>query len=118
MDRETLLALLTLIFLLLLVVTVLRIIIRIIKWILRGIWRILTGKKPENDLTKSDDWLIRAQAKQEIRFQNSMPPILPETKAQKKTFKEKRREKKGQSPTGWTFNEETQMWDPPKKLRK
>lgn len=118
MDRETLLALLTLIFLFLLVVTVFRIIFRLIKWIFGGIWRILTGKKPENDLTKSDDWLIRAQAKQEIRFQNSMPPSTHEAKPQRKTWADKRREKKGISPTGWTFNEETKMWDPPKKLRK
>ena len=57
--------------------------------------------KPIKDLTNSKDWLTRAQARQEIRFRNSMPP--KQTKV---------------SETGWTFNEETQLWEPPEHLKK
>lgn len=86
--------------------------IKIIKAIFRFIFSLFKSEK-KSDPTQSEDWLTRAQAKQEIRFQNAMPPIQSERKPIKRTLKEKRRMRKGLSPTGWKFNEETKKWDPP-----
>lgn len=66
----------------------------------------------------ANDWLTRAQAKQAIRIQNSLPPLKAEAKPPKKTLREKWNLKHGRSETGWTFNEETQLWEPPKTLKK
>lgn len=107
--------------LLLLIFAIIRGIFRVIKWFFRTLWHILTGSRRQNvhvDYTQSGDWLTRSQARQEIRFKNSLPPLLSEAKPLKKTRKELRNERKGLSPTGWKFNEETQMWEPPKKLKK
>lgn len=121
MDRETLLAILELIFLFLLVISVFRIIFRLIKWIFRGIWTILTGRKPKKDLTKSNDWLTRSMAKQEIRFQNAMPPILEEKKSffrrkkpKKKTVPEVQVKedpnKKFENNPDWKWDEKNKLW--------
>lgn len=62
-------------------------IFRLIRWVLRSVWYLLTGKRTRrNDPLKSEDWLVRAQARQEIRFQNSLPPLKPEIKSKKKSF--------------------------------
>ena len=114
MDRETIIALVVLLLILVLAIKIIRGIFQIIKWILKSIRFIFTGRRAE-DPTPSNDWLTRAQAKQEIRFNNSLPPLRSEAKPQKKTFREKWNEKHGRSATGWTFNEETQLWEPPRK---
>lgn len=80
-------------------------------FLIKRIFRIGSRRRARQD----DYWLNRAQARQEIRFQNSLPPLAGEAQPLKKTRKERRNERKGLSPTGWKFNEETQMWEPPKK---
>ena len=114
MDTNTLAALIFLIIIIIIALQFIRGVFRILK----GIWILLTGGKKTKDPRQSEDWLVRASARQEIRFQNLMPPSTHEARPQRKTWADRRREKKGISPTGWTFNEETKMWDPPKKLRK
>ena len=95
-----------------------RTIFHIIKWFFSAIWYLLTGKKREVERKKSDYWLDKAQARQEIRFENSLPPLKQKAEPLKKTFREKRNERKGKSATGWTFNEETQLWEPPKNMKR
>ena len=106
-----------LIFLIIIIIIVLQLIRGIFR-ILKNIWILLTGGKKSKDPRESEDWLVRATARQEIRIQNAMPPSTHEAKPQRKTWADKRREKRGISPTGWKFNEKTKMWEPPKKLKK
>lgn len=106
-----------LLIIILVAVFVLRTIFRIIKWIFQTIRSIFTGKRSYDNPLNSNDWLTRAQAKQEIRFKNALPPLRSEAKPRKKTLREKWNLKHGRSETGWTFNEKTQLWEPPKKLR-
>lgn len=75
-----------LLLIIIIIVLVIRLIVRFISWIFRSIWYLLTGKQRKtNDALNSRDWLTRAQARQEIRFQNSMPPVLAsEMKSKKK----------------------------------
>ena len=62
---------------------IVRFIIRILKWILG----LLFGRNRTADRLHSNDWLTRAQAKQEIRFQNASPPLLPKKQPQKKKWR-------------------------------
>ena len=96
---------------------ILRSIFRLIIRIFKGIIHLFTGKK-ENAL-ESEDWLTRAQAKQEIRFQNSLPPLLPQQKPQKKKKRLFKRKGEGETwyPSGWTLNEETGLWEPPDYMK-
>ena len=77
-------------------------------------------KKKRKDLTQSDDWLTRAQARQEIRFKNSAPPQYNRSQPATKKSKAKGRKKQDRTwyPSGWVFNEETQLWEPPDYLSK
>lgn len=96
---------------------VVRSIIRMIFRIIKGIWHLFAGKRA--DPTQSNDWLTRAQAKQEIRFKNSLPPLLPQQKPAKKKRKMswKNKEEKTWYPTGWTLNQETGLWEPPDYMK-
>ena len=71
------------------------------------------------DPLQSNDWLTRAQAKQEIRFQNASPPLLPKKQPQKKKHRFPWQKEPGRDwyPTGWTFNHETGLWEPPDYLK-
>ena len=119
---QIILSLTVLILFVMFVVFVTKTIFRIIGWILKQIWYALTGKKRYKDPTQSDDWLVRAQARQEIRFQNASPPLLSETKSKKGTVQQQRNKTPKHEPkwypSGWVFNEETQLWDPPDYLCK
>lgn len=86
--------LITCIVIIMFIFKVIHLIFRIIRWFFRSIWYLLTGRKRQSDPIKSDDWLTRAQARQEIRFQNSLPPLLSETKPKRKGWRAKREEKK------------------------
>ena len=68
-------------------------IIAIITWIIKTIWYAGRGKK----YRKSDDWLIDAQERQNRRYEYS-DPVVPK-----------------KYPTGWTYNEKKQKWEPPRK---
>ena len=105
--------LLVIIIALLIVRAIFRTLIRIMK----GIWNLLTGRR-KNPLN-SEDWLTRAQAKQEIRFQNSLPPLLPKQKTQRKKhrFPWQQEEGKDWYATGWTLNKETGLWEPPDYMK-
>lgn len=84
-------------------------------WLIKRIFRIGSRRKHR----KSDEyWLNKAQTRQQIRFDNATPPIQNKAQPLKKGFWQKRNERKGKSANGWTFNEETQLWEPPRKLRK
>lgn len=89
-----------------------RTVFRFIKWVLRSIWGLLTGKRKRGNPLESDDWLTRAQARQEIRFENSLPPILPK----QKPHKHRKQKNTARYPSGWTLNQETGMWEPPDYL--
>ena len=93
---------------------IVRFIIRILKWILG----LLFGRSRTTDRLHSSDWLTRAQAKQEIRFQNASPPVLPKKQPQKKKWRPFQKKRLGKTwyPTGWTLNEETGKWEPPDYL--
>lgn len=94
---------------------------KFLRWSIQSIWYILTGRgedKVINKNGKNEDWLTNAQARQNIRFENSLPPLKQKAEPLKKTFREKRNERKGKSATGWTFNEETQLWEPPKNMKR
>ena len=112
-----------LILILILIVKIIGGIFRFIKWILKSIWSLITGKHTQ-DLTQSDDWLIRAQARQEIRFQNALPPIQRTQKPNKRVSTKKNITKKFEtekgyfSPTGWYFDKEKGEWIPPDYLVK
>ena len=117
-TNESLIKYLSIALFIAIVIFIAKAILATIKWLFRSLRFLFTGKSERKDPLKSKDWLTRAQARQEIRFQNAMPPLLSKATPQKKSFISRMREKKGKSPTGWTFNEETQLWEPPKKLRK
>lgn len=96
------------------IILLVRSIFRLIKWLLNSIWCLLTGKRIRKNPLESDDWLTRAQARQEIRFENSLPPITPKQKPRKHR---KRHEKNvTRYPSGWTLNQETGLWEPPDSL--
>ena len=109
---------LILILAILIAVFLLKTINKIIKGIFRAFRFIFTGGKKKEDPTSSKDWLTRAQERQEIRFNNSLPPLRSESKPQKKTIKQRWNLKQGRSENGWTFNEETKLWEQPKNLKK
>lgn len=119
-SKEILMSIVVLVLFIMFIVYATKAIFRILWWILKKIWYLLTGKEAKKDLRDSDDWLTRAQARQEIRFENSAPPQYnrsqPETKKSRTTGKKKQ----GQTwyPSGWVFNEETQLWEPPDYLSK
>lgn len=94
--------------------TIFRLIIRAFK----GIIHLFTGKR--KNALESEDWLTRAQAKQEIRFQNSLPPLLSNQKLQKKRKRLFKRKGEGETwyPSGWTLNQETGLWEPPDYIKK
>lgn len=90
-------------------------IVRFIFRILKGFWNLLFGRRKRSDPLQSDDWLTRAQAKQEIRFKNSLPPLLPKQQPRKKRKRLFKRKGEGETwyPSGWKLNEETGLWEPP-----
>lgn len=96
---------------------ILRGIVRFLIRLLKGIWNLLFYRGKERDPLHSDNWLTRAQAKQEIRFQNALPPLLPKQQPKKK----KRFKRKGEGetwyPSGWTLNQETGLWEPPDYMK-
>lgn len=98
----------------------------IITWVVKKVWYAGSNKreKKKREDTESDDWLTRAQARQEIRFQNASPPITnTQTRAQKaRKYKPKGKynsadEGRTWYSTGWTLNEETGKWEPPDYLK-
>lgn len=101
-----------------LIYIVIRTIFRIIKWILRSIWSLLTGKRKYEDPLQSKDWLVRAQARQEIRFQNSLPPLTSKPQKYIKPVFKKRKENKKWYPTGWYFDEQKGEWVAPDYIQK
>lgn len=117
-QLTTLIAIVVLIVLLYLVFLILRTIFRIIKWLFRSIRYLFTGKRYYVDPLHSNDWLTRAQARQEIRFQNSLPPLLSQAKPPKKQAKAKRFKEKLWYPTGWYFDEKTGLWTAPDYINK
>ena len=90
---------------------------RVIKWIYQVIIWIFSGFRSNKKPGKSKDWLSQAQERQEIRFRNASPPVQEKAKKRRKTWLERSREVRGLSSTGWKFNEETQLWEPPKRLK-
>lgn len=105
---------------------ILRNILRGILFVVKTLLEIVTGalglfpsRHKTFDPLQSDDWLTRAQAKQEIRFQNASPPLLPKKQPQKKKRKLpwQREEGRGWYSTGWTYNDETRLWEPPDYLK-
>lgn len=70
---------------------ILRGIVRFLIRLLKGIWNLLFYRGKERDPLHSDNWLTRAQAKQEIRFQNALSSIASEAATQEeKAFQTKR----------------------------
>ena len=122
-EKELLVGIIALVILIWLVVTILKTILKIIKWILKNIWSLFTGKQTQ-DLTHSNDWLIRAQARQEIRFQNAAPPLQnkpltrKETRTKRNNMKKYETEQGYFSPTGWYFDKERGEWIAPDYLVK
>ena len=57
---------------------------------------------------QSDDWLIKAQQRQIDRYDH-----IPSHNQKKSNGRKK---EPSWYPTGWTFNEKTQLWDPPDYL--
>ena len=127
-NTAILVGLITFVIYILVIFLIIRTIYRIIRWFFRTIWSMLTGKKRKADPLNSDDWLIRAQAKQEIRFQNALPPMPSKTK-KRKTRKERKAEAKWQAEMeaarqkaiaeerakfannpNWKWDEEKQLW--------
>lgn len=92
------------------IILLVRSIFRLIKWLLTSIWCLLTGKRIRKNPLESDDWLTRAQARQEIRFENALPPITPKQKPQKR--KNRHEKNVTRYPSGWTLNQETGLWEP------
>ena len=94
-------------------------IVRFIFRILKGFWSLLFGRRKRADLLQSDDWLTRAQAKQEIRFKNALPPLLPKQQPRKKRKRLFKRKGEGETwyPSGWKLNEETGLWEPPDYMK-
>lgn len=88
-----------------------RTIFRFINCILKSIWSLFRGKSKRKNLLESDDWLTRAQARQEIRFENSLPPMSPKQTPQRRN--EKCKKDVTRYPSGWTLNQETGLWEPP-----
>lgn len=87
-----------------------------IKWILSSICRLFIGKPKRKNPLESDNWLTRAQARQKIRFENSLPPITPKQKPRK--HRKHCKKDITRYPSGWTLNQETGMWEPPDYLIK
>lgn len=105
---------------------ILRQLLRCLKFILQTLLEIVTktldlfpsGHRKKDPL-QSNDWLTRAQAKQEIRFQNASPPLLPKKQPEKKKTRFPWQKDVGKDwyPTGWTLNHETGLWEPPDYLK-
>ena len=119
-SKEILMSIVVLVLFIMFIVYTTKTIFRVLAWILKKFWSLLTGKESKKDLTKSDDWLTRAQARQEIRFKNSAPPQYNRSQTATKKSKAKGRKKQDRTwyPSGWVFNEETQLWEPPDYLSK
>ena len=109
------LAILILVLFILIAAYTIRLFFRLIKKLIATIWYFATGKQYRiKDPMKSKDWLTRAQAKQELRFRNSIPPIIKNGKPANKSFRERWNERNGRSAGGWIYNDETQLWEYPK----
>ena len=121
--NEKTLAIIILILIITAIIFIIRSIFRFIGWALSYIWYLLTGKyTSRNDPLKSKDWLTRAQARQEIRFQNALPPLESEIKKQRKPlFKRKQKQKTSQTESSnpylrfennpdWKWDERNQLW--------
>lgn len=102
-----------------LAIIIVKAVFKTIKWIIKTIFSVFTGNTNNFDPLQSDDWLTRAQAKQEIRFKNSLPPLLPKQQPKKKKKRLFKRKGEGETwyPSGWTLNEETGLWEPPDYMK-
>lgn len=99
---------------------IIKVIFNIIRWFFQTVWYLLTGKKKREDPLQSDDWLIRAQAKQEIRFRNAAPPLSANKKSKKRRKNKEQTDdsKKTENPNSnqfdhnpdWKWDENAQLW--------
>lgn len=95
-------------------------IVALVTWVVKLVWY---GGRKHKKVKKSDDWLYNAQSRQNNTYEYS-DPIIHHSESNQKKNKirwdgEARTRKDGRkvSPTGWTFNEETQLWEPPEHLK-
>lgn len=96
----------------------------IITWVVKKVWYAGSDKKEKKRKRQeeSDDWLTRAQARQETRFENASPPVTYTRERAQNVRKRGRKytaanEGKTWYPTGWTLNENTGLWEPPDYLK-
>lgn len=118
-DEKTL-AFLILLLIVFGIILLVRAVLRLIGRFFGFLWYVLTGKKSRgSNPLNSNDWLTRAQARQEIRFKNSLPQVLASELDEGKKSKKKRKAPKNQQsyPSGWVKNEDTGLWEPPEYLK-
>lgn len=118
-DERTL-AFLILVFAVFGIILLVRAMFRLIGQAFGYLWYLLTGKRSrKSNSLKSNDWLTRAQARQEIRFKNSLPQVLASEMETEKKSKKKRKtpQKQQRYPSGWVKNEDTGLWEPPEYLK-
>lgn len=85
--------------------------LRFIGWVLRSVWYLLTGRRVgSGNPLKSSDWLTRAQARQEIRFKNSLPQVLASEMESEGKRKKKKRWGRKESGVRWNWDPEKNIW--------
>ena len=97
--------------LLLILITIIPIIITtaIITWVVKKVWHSESNRE-EQRRTRQQKKLIKEQKKL-IKLQHKQ--WIKEEKIRNKS-----RKQGTYSPTGWKLNEETNLWEPPKNLKK
>lgn len=76
--------------------------------VVKKIWYWKPNKKKDTRRTRSNDWYEEAQYRQSKRYEYT-DPVIP-TKSTPKAKEPK------WYPSGWVYNEETGLWDPPDYL--
>lgn len=86
----------------------------LITWVVKKIWNAgKEPKKPAGERYDSSDWLSKAQQRQNKRYEYTDPASRP--RPQKGA--QKRENEPNWYPSGWTYNEDTQLWEPPDYIR-
>lgn len=89
--------------------------VALITWVIKKVWNAgKEPKKPAGERYDSSDWLSKAQQRQNKRYEYTDPASRP--RPQKGA--QKRENEPNWYPSGWTWNEEKQLWEPPDFLNK
>lgn len=96
-------------------------IVSLITWIVKKIWFHQPRKNKRSSIEyREDDWMSQAQHRQNMRYEYLDPynPRKNNVQTKRNNFKENSEDNPKWYPTGWTYNEETQLWEPPSQKKR